>query len=109
MKTALLVAVAALLTACAAAPERAPDVSPASIDAQARQQALLDSALAKDVRQRLEASREVNGWNLKVEVYQANVTLSGTTNNLKEKAAAERLASEVPGAKAVFNQIVIKN
>jgi osmotically-inducible protein OsmY len=109
MKNLCMAAVAALLTACASQPERAPDVSPAAIDAQARQQALLDSALAKDVRQRLEASREVNGWNLKVEVYQGNVTLSGSANNPKEKAAAERIASEVQGAKAVFNQIVVKN
>lgn len=76
---------------------------------QARQLANLDSAIAKDVRQRLEASREVNGWNLKVDVYQGNVTLSGPVNSTKEKAAAERIASEVQGAKAVFNQIVVKN
>jgi len=76
---------------------------------QARQLANLDGAIAKDVRQRLESSREVNGWNVKVEVYQGNVTLSGTANSLKEKAAAERIASEVQGAKAVFNQIVVKN
>jgi hypothetical protein len=76
---------------------------------QVRQLANLDSAIAKDVRQRLEASREVNGWNLKVDVYQGNVTLSGPVNSTKEKAAAERIASEVQGAKAVFNQIVVKN
>ncbi len=109
MKAALLVALAALLTACASAPQPTADVTPASADALARQQAAMDSALVKDVRQRLEASREVNGWNLKVEVYQGNVTLTGVTNNPKEKAAAERIASEAQGVKAVFNQIVIKN
>lgn len=82
------------LAACAAEPK----VDPAQLDA----------GLATRVRQELQASTDVNGWNIKVETYKSNVTLTGAVGSVKEKQAAERIAGAVNGVKVVFNQIVIK-
>lgn len=82
------------LAACAAEPKLAP--------------AQLDAGLATRVRQELQASTDVNGWNIKVETFNSNVTLTGAVGSVKEKQAAERIAGAVSGVKVVFNQIVIK-
>jgi len=74
----------------------------------ARQQKVYDEQIATDVRRFLEQSREVNSWNIKVEVYQGDVTLSGAVRTTREKQIAEQLSSGVVGVKNVFNQIVIK-
>lgn len=73
-----------------------------------RQQKTLDGQISADVRKALESSRDVNAWNVKVEVYDGNVTLSGPVRAPREKQAAEQIASGVMGVKAVFNQLVIK-
>ena len=74
----------------------------------ARQQAVLDSQILADTKAALAQSRDISGWNITVEVYQGNVTLSGPVRTPREKQTAEQIASNVYGAKAVFNQLVIK-
>ena len=74
----------------------------------ARQQHSLDGQIQSDTKRALEQSRDVNAWNIAVEVYQGNVTLSGPVHSPREKQAAEQIASSVSGVKAVFNQLVIK-
>jgi hypothetical protein len=74
----------------------------------ARQQKVLDNQILLDTKRALEQSRDVNSWNIKVEVYQGNVTLSGPVRTGREKQVAEQIASGVMGVKAVFNQLVIK-
>ena len=96
----LLILCALALAACASTPEA--KVDPAQ--AQAQQ----DAGLASAVRQELQNSTDVNGWNVKVEAYQNNITLTGAVVSVKEKQAAERIAAAVQGVKVVFNQIVIK-
>ena len=93
MKNLLLVLLLAL-SACASEPKLDP--------------AAQDAALANQVRQTLEASTDVNGWNIKVDSHEGNVTLTGTAGSLQQKQAAERLAGTVAGVKMVFNQLVIK-
>jgi hypothetical protein len=73
-----------------------------------RQQKVLDGQIMSDAKRALEQSRDVNAWNIIVEVYQGNVTLSGPVRTLREKQAAEQIASGVMGVNAVFNQLVIK-
>lgn len=73
-----------------------------------RQRKVLDSQIASDVKSSLGQSRELNAWNINVEVYQGNVTLSGPVRSSKEKLMAEQMASRVMGVNSVFNQLVIK-
>lgn len=87
-------AVTLLLAACASQP---PSSGPA-----------FDEQLRKDVSSQLQASREVNGWNIQVEAFKGNVTLTGAVTSPRQKQEAERLAASVPGVRVVFNQIVIK-
>lgn len=90
-----LIALAALaLAAC----NSNPPADPAQVDA----------GLATQVREALQNSTDVNGWNIKVEAYQSNVTLTGPVGDTKQKQAAERIAGGVKGVKHVFNQLVIK-
>jgi osmotically-inducible protein OsmY len=74
----------------------------------ARRQKVLDELILGDARRALEQSRDVNSWNIKVEVYQGNVTLSGPVRTSREKQAAEQIVAGVLGVKTVFNQLVIK-
>lgn len=74
----------------------------------ARQQAVLDSQILADTKTVLAESRAISAWNITVEVYQGNVTLSGPVRTPREKQTAEQIASNVNGVKAVFNQLVIK-
>ena len=73
-----------------------------------RRQKVLDGQIRGDARRALEMSRDVNAWNIAVEVYQGNVTLSGPVRTLREKQRAEQITSGVMGVTAVFNQLVIK-
>lgn len=74
----------------------------------ARQQKVLDEQIMADAKRALEQSRDVNGWNISVEVYQGNLTLSGPVRTQREKQTAEHLVSRVVGVKTVFNQLVIR-
>lgn len=74
----------------------------------ARQEKVYDVQILSDVKRSLEQSRDINAWNIKVEVYQADVTLSGPVRTLREKQIAEQIAAGVMGVKNVFNQIAIK-
>lgn len=74
----------------------------------ARQQQVYDNQISVDVQRALEQSRDLNAWNIKVEVYQGDVTLSGPVRTPREKQTAERLAAAVMGVKTVFNQLAIK-
>lgn len=73
-----------------------------------RRRQVYDQQIAADVKRALEQSREVNAWNLKVEVFQGEVTLSGPVRTLREKQAAEQLAAQVTGVTNVFNQLAIR-
>jgi hyperosmotically inducible periplasmic protein len=73
-----------------------------------RRQKVLDGQIMTDARRALEQSRDINAWNIIVEVYQGNVTLSGPVRTSREKQTAERIASGVMGVKSVFNQLVIR-
>jgi len=73
-----------------------------------RQMQVLDGQIRSDVRRAFEGSRDVAARNITVEVYQGNVTLSGPVRTVREKQAAEQIASAVMGVKAVFNQLVIR-
>lgn len=74
----------------------------------ARQEKVFDVQILTDVKRNLEQSRDINAWNIKVEVYQADVTLSGPVRTPREKQIAEQIAAGVMGVKNVFNQITIK-
>lgn len=67
-----------------------------------------DTALVTNVRTALTASSKVNAEMIKVEVYQQAVTLSGSVGSDQEKSAAENIATDIPGVKTVFNQLIIK-
>jgi len=73
-----------------------------------RNQKVLDGQILSDAKLALEQSRDVNAWNIKVEVYQGNVTLSGPVRSARERQVAEQIVSSVMGVKTVFNQLVIK-
>jgi len=74
----------------------------------ARQEKVYDVQILTDVKRSLEQSRDINAWNIKVEVYQADVTLSGPVRTPREKQIAEQIAAGVMGVKNVFNQLTIK-
>jgi len=73
-----------------------------------RQQQNMDVQLTQQVKAALQANRNLNGWNLRVESYQNSVTLSGAVRTDQEKRLAEDLARSVSGVVQVFNQIVIR-
>jgi osmotically-inducible protein OsmY len=73
-----------------------------------RNQKVYDAQISADVKRSLEQSRDLNAWNIKVEVYQGEVTLSGPVRTSREKQAAEQLAAGVVGVKTVFNQLAIR-
>lgn len=73
-----------------------------------RKRKVLDTQISSEAKAILEGSREINGRGIKVEVYQGNVTLSGSVRSQKEKQAAENLIGQVTGVNAVFNQLIIK-
>lgn len=74
----------------------------------ARNQKVYDNQISADVMRSLEQSRDVNAWNIKIEVYQGDVTLSGPVRTSREKQVAEQLAAGVVGVKTVFNQLAIR-
>ena len=67
-----------------------------------------DDAIYDNVRIKLAADAEVKGGDLKVDVKQGVVTLSGAVENSHLKDKATRLAKKVKGVKQVVNQIEIK-
>ena len=73
-----------------------------------RQQQNLDAQLVQQVRSAMQSNRNLNGWNIRVESYQNNVTLSGAVRSEQEKRLAEDVARSVNGIGQVFNQIVIR-
>lgn len=73
-----------------------------------RQQQNLDAQLVQQVKAALQANRNLNAWNIRVESYQNSVTLSGAVRTEQEKRLAEDVARSVNGISQVFNQIVIR-
>lgn len=67
-----------------------------------------DAGLREQVAKQLQGSTEVNGWNIRVDAINGDITLSGAVTSAEQKKAAERIATSVPGVRIVFNQIVIK-
>ncbi|HJV64846.1 MAG TPA: BON domain-containing protein [Geomonas sp.] len=74
----------------------------------ATQQRALDAQIMSDIKRALQDSRDVNAWNIRVDVYQRNVTLTGPVRTAREKQAAEQISAAVQGVGAVFNQLVVK-
>lgn len=72
------------------------------------QKRMNDSHLAQQVKNVLSSSRDINGYAIKVDVYNGVVTLSGTVRTQTEKQKAEDLATSTPGVTQVFNSIAIK-
>jgi hypothetical protein len=73
-----------------------------------RQQQNLDARLVQQIKAALQANRNLNAWNIRVESYQNSVTLSGAVRSEQEKRLAEDIARSVNGINQVFNQIVIR-
>jgi osmotically-inducible protein OsmY len=67
-----------------------------------------DDAIYDNVRIRLASDAEVKGGDLKVDVKQGIVTLSGSVDNSHLKDKAGKLARKVKGVKQVVNNIEIK-
>lgn len=67
-----------------------------------------DEYMQQQIAQQLQASREINGWNIRVQVINGNATLTGPVTSVRQKQEAERIAARVQGVRLIFNQIVIK-
>lgn len=66
-----------------------------------------DDEVRDQVMIKLAGDTEVKGANLKVEVHDGTVTLTGRVGNEKQRNKAEKIAKKVKGVKAVENQLVV--
>lgn len=67
-----------------------------------------DNYLHDSVGERLAADVTVKGGDIKVDVKDGVVTLSGIVQEPKQKAKAETIAKKVKGVKSVVNNLQIK-
>ena len=74
----------------------------------AADKSISDDAIYDNVRIKLAADAEVKGGDLKVDVKQGVVTLSGAVESGHLKDKAGKLARKVKGVKQVVNNIEIK-
>lgn len=66
-----------------------------------------DNAISDEVRIKLSSDPVVKGGNLKADVKDGVVTLSGTVSDQQQKDKAKKLAGKVKGVKQVINNIAI--
>jgi hyperosmotically inducible periplasmic protein len=67
-----------------------------------------DATITTKVKAKLVESKSVDAAAVKVETLDGTVMLSGFAKDANEKVAAESLARDVAGVKAVKNQLVIR-
>jgi osmotically-inducible protein OsmY len=66
-----------------------------------------DNAISDEVRIKLSSDPVVKGGDLKADVKDGVVTLSGTVSDQQQKDKAKKLAGKVKGVKQVINNIAI--
>jgi osmotically-inducible protein OsmY len=93
---ALLVPQVAMVSAIAA-------VNPVNAD-----KPTTDDYISDSVMQKLAADTVVKGGDLKVDVKDGNVTLTGKVHEARQKDKAEKLAKKVHGVKSVVNKITVE-
>ncbi len=101
IRTALAAAIAAvaLLTATGCAVTRGQETVGAYID---------DASITTAVKSRFVENKDVDAASIHVETLNGTVMLSGFAKNVTEKAAAERIARDAKGVKAVKNEIAVR-
>lgn len=101
LRTPLAAAMAALalLTAAGCAVTRGQETVGAYID---------DAAITTAVKARFVESKDVAASSISVETLNGTVMLSGFAKSAMEKSAAESIARQVNGVKAVKNEIAIR-
>lgn len=67
-----------------------------------------DSGITVSIKSRFVESKEVDAASISVETLNGTVMLAGFAKNNAEKAAAERLAWQATGVKAVKNEITVR-
>ena len=67
-----------------------------------------DATITTQVKAKMVENKSVDAGAIKVETLNGTVMLSGFAKNETERAAAERIAQDVNGVKAVKNQLVIR-
>jgi hyperosmotically inducible periplasmic protein len=67
-----------------------------------------DATITTQVKAKMVENKSVDAGAIKVETLNGTVMLSGFAKNETERAAAERIAQDVNGVKAVRNQLVIR-
>jgi osmotically-inducible protein OsmY len=70
-------------------------------------QSMKDFWTARAIKAELLASPRVSGTTVGTEVYDGVVTLRGSVKDLRQKQAAEEIASRATGVKAVRNDIIV--
>jgi len=93
----LLLALVLLLAGCASAPGR-----------ESTGELIDDSVITAKVKAQFLADKVVSALDIGVETYKGTVRLSGLAKTAFEIRQAERLTREVPGVKAVRNDIVLR-
>jgi len=96
---AATVAAVALLSASGCAVTRGQETVGAYVD---------DATMTTQIKSRFVSNKDVDAASIKVETLNGTVLLSGFAKNATEKAAAERIARDVNGVKAVRNEIAIR-
>lgn len=67
-----------------------------------------DATITTQVKAKMVENKSVDAGAIKVETLNGTVMLSGFAKNETERAAAEHIAQDVNGVKAVRNQLVIR-
>jgi osmotically-inducible protein OsmY len=67
-----------------------------------------DTAITATVKSRMLEDKDVAGTSITVETLNGTVMLSGFAKGAHEKAAAEKIARNVDGVKAVKNEITVR-
>jgi osmotically-inducible protein OsmY len=67
-----------------------------------------DATITTQIKSRFVESREVDAASIHVETLNGTVMLSGFAKSLTERAAAEGIARNVNGVRAVRNEIAVR-
>ena len=107
---ALLLAAASIATAPAAPPvNEAPPQGVFVVNTPARSDAekAADERLAKQIQTRLEGDRWILSYQIRPQVQQGVVTLTGNVDTLLAKVRAAQVTQTVPGVRQVHNEILV--